>query len=97
MIRSIAEWNGEQWAPVGSGVNMEVNALAVYGGNLMAAGNFTTAGNAPANLIARWDGAAWSPLGSGLGGGLFPAANTLVVHDGALVAGEHSPLRARFR
>ncbi|MBX3733969.1 MAG: hypothetical protein KF791_15445 [Verrucomicrobiae bacterium] len=87
LIRSIAEWDGEQWSPVGSGVNMEVNALAVYGGNLMAAGNFTTAGNVPANLIARWDGAAWSPLGSGLGGGLFPAANTLVVHEGALVAG----------
>lgn len=87
LIRSLAVWDGEQWSAVGSGVNMEVNALAVYGGSLMVGGRFTMAGNAPANRIARWDGAAWSPLNSGLEGGVLAAVNSLVVHDGALIAG----------
>ena len=46
---SVAAWNGDSWSPLGSGVTWPgryafVNALAVYDGQLIAAGNFTDAG-----------------------------------------------------
>ncbi|MCH9057150.1 MAG: hypothetical protein IIB55_00825 [Planctomycetes bacterium] len=63
--------------------------MAVYIGELIVGGNFTTAGGMEANYIARWDGTAWSPLGSGMGG--FPApllsVYTLTEYNGELIAG----------
>ncbi|MGP1347524.1 MAG: Ig-like domain-containing protein [Phycisphaerales bacterium] len=66
----IARWNGEEWAPLGTGVNSLVSALTVFddgsGPALYAGGLFTQAGGTPANYIARWDGGSWSPLGAGV-------------------------------
>jgi len=72
----VARWNGTSWASLGSGMSGPagypdyVRALAVYddgsGSALFAAGQFVTAGGAPAGRIAKWDGASWSTLGSGL-------------------------------
>lgn len=87
LIRALAQWDGERWSAVGTGVNGDVNALAVYGGRLVAGGQFTTAGGAPANRLAAWDGAAWSALGAGVGGGVLPAVNSLAVQGDALIAG----------
>jgi hypothetical protein len=61
----IARWNGSAWAPLGSGLNGAVNALAVLpNGDLVVGGTFSSAGGAAANGIARWNGATWSSLGS---------------------------------
>ena len=50
-----------------SGVNNTVRALAVLpNGDLIAGGDFTTAGGTTVNSIARWNGAAWSALGAGM-------------------------------
>lgn len=80
---NIAKWDGASWSQLGSGVTGFVFALAVHDDgsgpnpNLYVAGNFTFAGNAPANRIAKWDGIAWSPVGVG-----FDAAvRALVVYD----------------
>ena len=59
----VASWNGTVLAAVGSGVNNQVDALAVLNGKLLAAGNFNYAGTTPAILIAQWDGVAWSDMG----------------------------------
>lgn len=66
--RAVARWNGSDWSAPGGGIAPPgwARALAAAGGNLYAAGTFTTAGGIPANHIARWDGATWAPLGSGL-------------------------------
>jgi len=53
-------------------------------GDLVAGGDFTTAGGVSANRIARWNGTSWSALGSGMNGGVN-ALTTLP--DGDLVAG----------
>jgi hypothetical protein len=55
----IATWNGTRWGQLGTGMNAtSVNALAILddgtGSELYAAGQFTTAGDLPANNIARW-------------------------------------------
>jgi hypothetical protein len=53
-------------------MNGSVQELAVYGGSLIAGGEFTTAGGVNASHIARWNGSTWATLGSGLvGGGIF--------------------------
>lgn len=69
----IACWDGRNWSSLGTGVSLDqtagVRALTVLpNGDLVAGGDFTTAGGAQCNGIARWNGAAWSPLGEGIGG-----------------------------
>jgi hypothetical protein len=65
----VARWNGSSWAPLGSGMDGDVLALAVFddgnGPALHAGGSFSLAGGAGASCIARWDGTSWTPLGSG--------------------------------
>jgi hypothetical protein len=63
----------------------DVWALAVLpNGDLVAGGDFTTAGGVAASYIARWSGTLWSPLGSGISGDVYALA---VLPNGDLVAG----------
>jgi hypothetical protein len=76
----IAKWNGSSWSALGSGMGglpgryTYVNALAVSGSDLYAAGQFTTAGGSAATNIAKWDGSSWSALGSGILGAINVSA-----------------------
>src|SRR4030095_271250 len=67
----------------GSGVDGTVSALTVYNDNLIAGGDFTTAGGNPASNIAQWDGSSWSALDSGTN----DAVDALTVYNGELIAG----------
>ena len=81
-VSSIACWDGEQWSALGSGFTDEfwpgivfpgqVYALAIYDGQLIAAGWFSHADGQPACCIARWDGEEWSELGGGIDLHLVP-------------------------
>jgi hypothetical protein len=56
----IARWDGATWQPLGSGMGgggyyPDVYALTVYNGELIAGGNFTTAGGEVSAYWARWD------------------------------------------
>src|SRR5581483_11190637 len=54
----------------GTAFNTTVNSLSVLtNGDLVAAGNFTSAGGVAATNIARWNGTAWSAFGNGAMGG----------------------------
>lgn len=83
----IASWNGSSWQSIGGGVSggpsLGVAALAENDGNLIAAGDFTTAGSIAVNRIARWDGSSWHALATGMNGWI----ENLTVYDGNLVAG----------
>src|SRR5262249_17139077 len=90
---NIVAWDGSVFQALGSGTSGGVSAtpgivqaLAVYNGELIAAGDFTSIGGIAANSIARWNGSVWQPLGLGLGGS-NPFAFALAVYNGALVAG----------
>ena len=53
---------GETWETFasGAGVNGPVRAVTAFGGDLIAGGQFGTAGGVPGTyVIARWDGANW--------------------------------------
>ncbi|MFH1748507.1 MAG: hypothetical protein ABIG44_15845 [Planctomycetota bacterium] len=80
-VRNIARWDGSDWSALGSGINGGVASLCVLDGGsraeLIASGNFTTAGDQHVNRIARWNGHSWAPLGDG-----FPhSAGPLVSFD----------------
>jgi len=77
------------WFPLGTGVGDDetVDALAVLpNSDLIAGGNFVTAGGAQVNSIARWNGAQWFPLGSGMP--FFATVYALLaLPDGSVIAG----------
>ncbi len=94
-VNFVARWNGSAWSALGSGI-YTFNALPIYafavlpGGDLIAGGGFTIAGNVMAYRVARWDGAAWSSLGTGISNmsPYSPAVLALaVLPDGDLVVG----------
>jgi hypothetical protein len=90
--QSIARWDGTTWVPVGGGVAIadcpywcgtSVNALAVYNGELVAGGYFTTAGGLSTRYIARWNGSHWTSPG----GGLDNEVSALAVYNNQLIVG----------
>lgn len=68
----IARWDGSVWSAFAAGVsgstfsvNPRINALTLQlNGDIIAGGNFLTAGGVAAHGIARWDGSSWSNVGS---------------------------------
>jgi trimeric autotransporter adhesin len=68
----VAQWNGNTWSLLGTGIDGGVRALAMVGTNLYAGGQFRI--GAGAN-IAEWNGSSWLPLGAGINGnGVFALA-----------------------
>ncbi|MBU6412413.1 MAG: hypothetical protein KGS45_02980 [Planctomycetes bacterium] len=91
---SIARWDGSSWTPLDSGLQWPGNVPNVYAicvlpnGDLVAGGDFTTAGGVMANSIARWNGSSWSALGLGLVGTSSWRVRSLApLPNGELVAG----------
>lgn len=74
---------GFEAPPAGNGTDGVVRALTVYGGELVAAGEFTQAGTAAVNNVASFDGTTWSALGDGI---LGDRVYSLAVHEGNLYA-----------
>ncbi|MEQ1891557.1 MAG: carboxypeptidase-like regulatory domain-containing protein [Planctomycetota bacterium] len=74
----LAVWNGSVWAPLGSGSNGVVRALAQEaGGAVVAGGLFSEMSGRGASSLARWDGASWSGFGAGFNGSIL----ALLMHD----------------
>jgi hypothetical protein len=90
---NVARWDGTEWRPLGYGLTggtpySIVSGLAVYNGNLIATGSFTTSGDVTVNHVARWNGADWSPLGGGVGDDPeHDFVGPMTVYNGALVVG----------
>lgn len=68
---NIAQWNGNSWSALGSGITYSgntpvVDAIAVRNNHVYTSGWFNTAGSVSVSNIAHWDGAGWSALGSGV-------------------------------
>lgn len=103
-VNKIARWDGTSWSGLGSGINdatsgnLDVFALAVMpNGDLIAAGDFTSAGGVPANRIARWRNGTWSALGTGVNAvvrdlEVMPNGNLAVGGDFTM-AGDQAALR----
>lgn len=81
-------YDGLAWRPLGLGfgsTSQVVTSLAVFRGELYAAGNFDQ-GERPGTVLrglARWDGAAWQPVP---GNPSLSGFQTLFVYNGELIA-----------
>ncbi|MBA3649874.1 MAG: T9SS type A sorting domain-containing protein [Chitinophagales bacterium] len=67
-VNNIATWNGKQWSSLDSGITdsrsqADVNALAVFQGELYVGGSFDSAGAFYNEDIAKWNGNEWSSVG----------------------------------
>jgi trimeric autotransporter adhesin len=77
-----------EWRPLDGGTTHNVNALAVFEGDLYIGGAFGSAGGIPGTArLARWDGEAWSAVGSAGGPALGGQVNALLAHGDSLYVG----------
>jgi len=96
-VNHIARWDGSAWFTLASGGQIGVSgtphgtvtALTVWNGDLIAGGEFDTAGGQTVNRIARWDGSAWHSFTSGGQIGMSGSMRALTVWNGDLIAGGH--------
>ncbi len=75
----------------GAGLGGAVTALAVHEGEVVASGEFQTAGSSLANRLAAWDGSQWHEIGGGLSAGARAITSygaNLVVGGSFLTAGD---------
>jgi hypothetical protein len=81
-VRGIAQWNGQQWSPLGSGQNSNVQAMALYddgSGPKLWIGGDLDFGGPTSHQLTVWDGANGTPVtGEPANGGFIRA---LKVHD----------------
>ncbi len=71
-------WIEGAWIQYGNQFDGNIEALAVFDGQLYVGGNFPKIGSVPINSVARWTGHTWEALGSGLTG--TPSMPTGYVH-----------------
>lgn len=85
----VQRWNGTAWSGTGN-VLFSVYALASFGGQLVAGGDFVIPPVWPAvmpmNCVARFNGASWSPMSS-TSPGFDNRVSALEVYNGQLIAG----------
>ncbi|MCA9278443.1 MAG: hypothetical protein H6815_07265 [Phycisphaeraceae bacterium] len=66
-----------EWNTLGAGTNGVVSAVTLLADkSLVAAGDFTIAGSAPAKRVARWDGFQWHALGTGMNDVVYALTTT---------------------
>ncbi len=66
-LNHIAQWDGNAWTALGTGVDSTVKSFAVLNGKLYVGGSFSYAGLTRVNGIAMWDGS-WHAVGTGIVG-----------------------------
>ncbi|TVQ40358.1 MAG: hypothetical protein EA370_03680 [Wenzhouxiangella sp.] len=98
----LARFDGYRWLPFGdergSGLNIgtgvvpvDIRALAVFNGDLHAAGFLRSAGGQDVGFVARHDGSDWHPLGPAQGNGVNgPVWALLATEERLYVAGDFS-------
>ncbi|MCK5941225.1 MAG: hypothetical protein KAI24_04575, partial [Planctomycetes bacterium] len=77
----------QTYAPMGAGFDGPVRALALFGNDVIAAGDFSASGATAVSNLARWNGAAWGDVGGGVTGPVhaLEAAGATLYVGGAIV------------
>jgi len=90
-VYHISRWDGMKWYPLESGFGpnsspfTEVRDIASFAGEVIAGGNFQTAGSVEARNVAAWNGTTWRALGEGIPN----SVHALVVFRNQLYAGAY--------
>jgi hypothetical protein len=85
----IAAYDGENWTPLGSGMNSQINDILATESYLYASGSYSMAGGVNTELLARWDGEQWCGYGWSEGDYYFdePFIRSIGIMNGQLLAG----------
>jgi hypothetical protein len=59
-VNNICMWNGNQWVPIGNGLEGSVSSISCSKNEMYALGNFDS------SCVARWDGKSWQKIGAPL-------------------------------
>jgi hypothetical protein len=91
-VNRIAQWDGANWSALNSGItgassSSGVNCIAIAGGNVYVAGNFTNAGGVLASNVAVWNGSSWSALGSGTASSTSPTVSAVAASGNDIYIG----------
>ncbi|MBN2211737.1 MAG: hypothetical protein JW709_10120 [Sedimentisphaerales bacterium] len=93
IANNLAAWDGTSWRGLGDFTTVyppdddaEVNALAVFNGDLIVGGVFETAGGVTVNNITRFDGTNWYSMVGGISGNWYKVY-ALLLYQGDLIAG----------
>jgi hypothetical protein len=67
----VAAWDGTNWTPLGAGItgtssSTMVSGFTVHDGDLIAVGEFKTAGDVNTTGVAAWNGTSWHDVGGGI-------------------------------
>jgi hypothetical protein len=88
---NLAAWDSlNGWSsitPLGN-TSSNVNAMAVFQGNLYVAGQFVNINNLAVNRIAMWNGTTWSNVGGGVSGSIDKIYSMVVYHGQLYVGGD---------
>ncbi len=82
--KNIAQWDGTNWQPLGSGILGSIKTLAVYKNELYVGGKISEAGGLSVEEIAKWDGSTWTAVGGGVTDRSLNGIQDMVVHDNYL-------------
>lgn len=88
VVNGVANWNGEAWSELGSGLKDSVTSFAVFddgsgdGAALHLGGAFLSASGVELGGVTKWSNGAWHSLDGGVGGGLGgTVVNAMKVFD----------------
>jgi len=93
IVDGIARWDGKQWHAMPGGPTLSYAArptfyaLAEYGGELYAGGDFDRLGNKTLYGLARWNGTSWSDVSGSVTGSYYPKVLSLLVANKTLYVG----------
>jgi len=81
----LARWDGDDWLPVGEGIEGEVNDATIWNDRLIVAGDLEfIEGNPIASQVTAWDGSEFQPVGTTLSGNVNAVE---VYHDSLFIGG----------
>ena len=85
--RHLAVWDGLVWRSLGAGPSGSIFALAVYNGQLVAAGTQSSGNQIPD--VEVWNGSSWTDIGFGHLVGAPDTVFALASYGGSLIAAGH--------
>lgn len=81
----VCRWDGSSWALLGPPLGDYISSLAIFDGELIAAGTFDTVATIPLHYVAQLKSDRWEPMGQGMSS---PVSKLLIYKNRLIAAGK---------